>query len=325
MPRRSQERSANPRRAAAAGIVATAVAAIAIAYVTFARASALISLRQPRALPAVLAVDSERAAAIQRSRPPTRESATRASPNPVKTHRTESKRRSVTASQNRSAPRARHAPTASGSHAPATTPPPRSSERPPLRPAARRQSPARPRNSASRAKQRRRAPPNAVLPSRGTAAAATRELYYVTIAQRSLPQRRPALRPTRTGRSAGGISRRWPGEDEAMNRIELEPVDRVEITLLMDNVTDPLLVDRGSDRADELAQGDPRRTADRPGARQPDHRGAGRADRRAWVLGAGADREGGPQANAAVRHRGLAERDGGEHAPAAIYPAEDSR
>ena len=28
-----------------------------------------------------------------------------------------------------------------------------------------------------------------------------------------------------------------------MNRIELEPVDRVEITLLMDNVTDPLLVD----------------------------------------------------------------------------------
>ena len=29
-----------------------------------------------------------------------------------------------------------------------------------------------------------------------------------------------------------------------MNRIELEPVDRVEITLLMDNVTDPLLVDR---------------------------------------------------------------------------------
>ena len=29
-----------------------------------------------------------------------------------------------------------------------------------------------------------------------------------------------------------------------MNRIELEPVDRVEITLLMDNVTDPLLVDQ---------------------------------------------------------------------------------
>jgi 7,8-dihydropterin-6-yl-methyl-4-(beta-D-ribofuranosyl)aminobenzene 5'-phosphate synthase len=29
-----------------------------------------------------------------------------------------------------------------------------------------------------------------------------------------------------------------------MNRIELEPVDRVEITVLMDNVTDPLLVDQ---------------------------------------------------------------------------------
>lgn len=29
-----------------------------------------------------------------------------------------------------------------------------------------------------------------------------------------------------------------------MNRVELEPVDRVEITLLMDNVTDPLLVDQ---------------------------------------------------------------------------------
>jgi 7,8-dihydropterin-6-yl-methyl-4-(beta-D-ribofuranosyl)aminobenzene 5'-phosphate synthase len=29
-----------------------------------------------------------------------------------------------------------------------------------------------------------------------------------------------------------------------MNRIELEPIDRVEITLLMDNVTDPLLVDQ---------------------------------------------------------------------------------
>ena len=29
-----------------------------------------------------------------------------------------------------------------------------------------------------------------------------------------------------------------------MNRIELEPVDRLEITLLMDNVTDPLLVDQ---------------------------------------------------------------------------------
>ena len=29
-----------------------------------------------------------------------------------------------------------------------------------------------------------------------------------------------------------------------MNRIDLEPVDRVEVTVLMDNVTDPLLVDQ---------------------------------------------------------------------------------
>jgi len=33
-------------------------------------------------------------------------------------------------------------------------------------------------------------------------------------------------------------------EDVAMSRVELEPVDRVEITILMDNVTDPLLVDQ---------------------------------------------------------------------------------
>jgi 7,8-dihydropterin-6-yl-methyl-4-(beta-D-ribofuranosyl)aminobenzene 5'-phosphate synthase len=34
------------------------------------------------------------------------------------------------------------------------------------------------------------------------------------------------------------------GEGVAMNRVEIEPVDRVEITVLMDNVTDPLLVDQ---------------------------------------------------------------------------------
>jgi 7,8-dihydropterin-6-yl-methyl-4-(beta-D-ribofuranosyl)aminobenzene 5'-phosphate synthase len=33
-------------------------------------------------------------------------------------------------------------------------------------------------------------------------------------------------------------------EDVAMSLVELEPVDRVEITILMDNVTDPLLVDQ---------------------------------------------------------------------------------
>jgi 7,8-dihydropterin-6-yl-methyl-4-(beta-D-ribofuranosyl)aminobenzene 5'-phosphate synthase len=33
-------------------------------------------------------------------------------------------------------------------------------------------------------------------------------------------------------------------EDVAVSQVELEPVDRVEITILMDNVTDPLLVDQ---------------------------------------------------------------------------------
>ena len=33
-------------------------------------------------------------------------------------------------------------------------------------------------------------------------------------------------------------------KEAAMSVIRLEPVDRVEITILMDNVTDPLLVDR---------------------------------------------------------------------------------
>ena len=53
-----------------------------------------------------------------------------------------------------------------------------------------------------------------------------------------------------------------------MNRIELEPVDRVEITILMDNVTDPLLVDQER-RADELAEGDPRWAPDRPARVSP--------------------------------------------------------
>ena len=42
------------------------------------------------------------------------------------------------------------------------------------------------------------------------------------------------------GISRGPVS--W--EDAAMSLVELEPVDRVEITILMDNVTDPLLVDQ---------------------------------------------------------------------------------
>jgi Histidine kinase-, DNA gyrase B-, and HSP90-like ATPase len=42
--------------------------------------------------------------------------------------------------------------------------------------------------------------------------------YYVAIARRSLARRRLALRPTATGRSAGAISSRWLGGDEAMSR-----------------------------------------------------------------------------------------------------------
>ena len=32
--------------------------------------------------------------------------------------------------------------------------------------------------------------------------------------------------------------------DVAMTAVELEPVDRVEITILMDNLTDPLIADQ---------------------------------------------------------------------------------
>jgi 7,8-dihydropterin-6-yl-methyl-4-(beta-D-ribofuranosyl)aminobenzene 5'-phosphate synthase len=37
----------------------------------------------------------------------------------------------------------------------------------------------------------------------------------------------------------------WAKAWSAMNRIELEPVDRLRVTVLMDNLTDPLLVDQG--------------------------------------------------------------------------------
>jgi hypothetical protein len=33
--------------------------------------------------------------------------------------------------------------------------------------------------------------------------------------------------------------RREGGEERLMNRVELEPVDRIEVTILMDNVTTP--------------------------------------------------------------------------------------
>jgi len=59
-----------------------------------------------------------------------------------------------------------------------------------------------------------------------------------------------ALRASASNNSEGVLRvadlSRWPREreDVAMIRVELEPVDRVEITILIDNVTDPLLVDQ---------------------------------------------------------------------------------
>ena len=101
-----------------------------------------------------------------------------------------------------------------------------------------------------------------------------------------------------------------------MSGIHLEPVDRVEITILMDNVTDPLLVDQDAvvrmNWPKALLGGLPTAQA----RVSPDDGRAGRADRRAWLLGAGADREGGSRAHAVVRYRGVGEWDGGEHAPA---------
>jgi hypothetical protein len=41
---------------------------------------------------------------------------------------------------------------------------------------------------------------------------------------------------------------RLRGEERAMNPLALESVDRVEITILMDNVTDPLLIDQEGSR-----------------------------------------------------------------------------
>src|SRR4051812_24945880 len=62
--------------------------------------------------------------------------------------------------------------------------------------------------------------------------------------------------PTRRLRSAGRsfvlagrcgssvVLTRDERDNMAMNRVELAPVDRVEITILIDNLTDPLMVDQ---------------------------------------------------------------------------------
>ena len=59
----------------------------------------------------------------------------------------------------------------------------------------------------------------------------------------------------------------------------------------------------GGGRADELAEGDPRRLADRAGARESRDGRAGRADRRAGLLGTRPNREGRPDPHAVVRRR----------------------
>ena len=120
VPRRSPASSPIVRRAAAAGVLASVVAAIAITYGTLSspqRADRPAST--PRAA-AVLAVDSEHAAATREVASADSRVRNARQPKPRTTHQTESKRRSVTASQKRAAPSAHHAPTVSGSHAAAT-------------------------------------------------------------------------------------------------------------------------------------------------------------------------------------------------------------
>ena len=76
-----------------------------------------------------------------------------------------------------------------------------------------------------------------------------------------------------------------------MSRVELEPVDRVEITILMDNVTDPLLVDQDAVARINWPKALMGALPTAPARVSPDERRARRPDRRAWLLSAGADRE----------------------------------
>jgi hypothetical protein len=109
------------RRTAAAGILASAVATIAVAYGTLgSRERSDHPASTPR-VAAALAVDSEHAAATREVASADSRVRNARQPKSRTTHQTESKHRSVTASQNRSAPRAQHAPTVSASHAPTTT------------------------------------------------------------------------------------------------------------------------------------------------------------------------------------------------------------
>jgi hypothetical protein len=121
VPRRSPATSPIIRRTAAAGVLASVAAAIAIAYGALSSSERLdLPASTPRAA-AILAVDSERAAA-------TREVASADSrvrqvrrPRSRTTHDTKNTRRSVNGSQDRSATPARHTPTVAASRAPATS------------------------------------------------------------------------------------------------------------------------------------------------------------------------------------------------------------
>ena len=87
---------------------------------------------------------------------------------------------------------------------------------------------------------RRSSPDEAITPAR------VREIHREQLAKLEAERGRPLL-----------------GAGERMSTIALEPVDRVEITVLMDNLTDALLVDQDGGRADELAQGPARRASHR--------------------------------------------------------------
>jgi hypothetical protein len=119
-PPRSPATRPMVRRAAAALVVASVAVAIAVAYGTpGSRERSDHPASTPR-VAAVLAVDSEHAAATREVASADSRVRNARQPKSRTTHQAESKHRSVTASENRSAPRAQHPPTASASHAPAT-------------------------------------------------------------------------------------------------------------------------------------------------------------------------------------------------------------
>jgi hypothetical protein len=120
VPRRSQATRPILRHAAAAGIVASVAAAVAVAYGTLSSPERSDQPASTPRVPAVLAVDSEHAAATREVASADPRAHNSRQPKSRTAHQTKSKHRSVTASQNRSAPRARRVPTASASHAPAT-------------------------------------------------------------------------------------------------------------------------------------------------------------------------------------------------------------